>query len=71
MMGDFMKHYYYDNYNVDNNENDVDFVLRMERDFHQRYNIDLNTASIMAVDFVDIITAVDGNFGQLKKYFFN
>ena len=50
---------------------DEDVLTRIQLEFCERYNVDRSVACDMALDLVDIVTAVDGNFTNFKKYFFN
>lgn len=48
---------------------DVDLISQVQLAFYSKYKIDLEVASELAVDFIDMLAALDGNFSTLKKYF--
>lgn len=49
--------------------NETELFARMQLELVNRYGVDEKLASEMAWDFIEVLTAVDGNVDIFDKYF--
>ena len=49
--------------------NEAEIFARIKMEMVNRYGIEDNLASEMAWDFIEVLTAVDGNMDIFDKYF--
>lgn len=49
--------------------NETELFSKIQLELVNRYQVDPNLASEMAWDLIDMLSAVDGNFEILEKYF--
>ena len=49
--------------------NDTEIFLKIQEELIKRYSVDEKLASEMAWDFLEVISAVDGDMTIFEKYF--
>jgi len=49
--------------------NEAEIFAKIQMELVNRYQVDPHLASEMAWDLMDVLSAVDGNFGIFEKYF--
>jgi len=49
--------------------NDTELFAKIQLELVNRYQVDPHLASEMAWDFIEVLSAVDGNFDIFEKYF--
>ena len=52
-----------------NHLNDVELFSKIQAELVSRYSVDDKLASEMAWDFLEVLSAVDGNLDIFEKYF--
>lgn len=55
--------------NALDNLNETELFAKIQLELVNRYQVDPNLASEMAWDFIEVLSAVDGNFEIFEKYF--
>jgi hypothetical protein len=56
-------------FHVSESENEVELFGRIQLQLIDRYGVDPRLASEMAWDFIEVLSAVDGNMETFEKYF--
>lgn len=49
--------------------NEVEIFVRIQAELMKRYSVDEKLASEMAWDFIEVMSAVDGDMSIFEKYF--